>query len=291
MIWLTGNKGMLGSEIEILLKKNNMEYVTSDVDVDITKISKIEEFTNSKNVEWIINSAAYTDVDRMEEEVEKAFLVNSQGVKNLAKVSERNKIKLLHFSTDYVFDGNKSMPYKEEDMPNLQNVYGKSKLEGEKFIREILKRYFIIRTAWLYGKNGRNFVHTILRLIREKNKIKVVNDQYGSPTYTFDLAKVVIKIVNGNYKDYGVYNFTNEGITTWHEFAREIYNISKEIGLVKKEVEFVSVKTERYPTPAKRPQYSVLSGQKIKALVGLEIRNWKDGLKEFLNSIFTIENG
>jgi len=284
MIWLTGNKGMLGSEIEVLLKKNNMEYIASDAEVDITEISKVEEFIDSKNVEWIINSAAYTDVDGAEKEVEKAFLINSQGVKNLARVSEKNKIKLLHFSTDYIFDGNGNAPYKEEDTPNPGNVYGRSKLEGEIFLREILKEYFIIRTAWLYGENGKNFVHAILRLSKERDKIKVVDDQYGSPTYTLDLAEVAVNIVNGNYKDYGVYNFTNEGATTWYEFARKIYSISKSIGLINREVEFVPVKTESYPTPAKRPLYSVLSGQKIKALTGLEIRQWEDGLKEFLNN-------
>lgn len=290
MIWLTGNNGMLGSAVESILKENKLDYIASDIEVDITKINEIDNFIIGKKIEWIINTAAYTNVDKAEKESQKVFLVNAQAVKNLAEISRKKSINLIHISTDYVFSGEKNDGYKEENLTNPQNMYGKSKLEGEKYIKEILENYFIIRTAWLYGKNGKNFVNTIVNLLKEKDEIKVIDDQRGSPTYTKDLAEVIIKIIKNNYTNYGIYNFTNEGTVTWYEFANEIYKICKEVNLIKKEVELIPVGTEDYPLLAKRPRYSVLSKEKIKMELDIKIRNWKDSLKEFLLDLKKCEN-
>lgn len=290
MIWLTGNKGMLGSDIEILLEKNKLDYMASDREVDITNINEIEDFVSGKEISWIINSAAYTAVDKAQEETQKAFLINSFAVKNLAQVSKKRNINLIHISTDYVFDGNKNEAYKEDDLPNPQNIYGRSKLKAEEYIKETLESYFILRTAWLFGKNGKNFVNAVLNLFKVKKEIKIVNDQFGSPTYTKDLVELIIKIIKDGVGKYGIYHFTNDGIITWYVFAQEIYRISREINLLKNEVTLIPITTKEYPTPARRPKYSVLSKEKIKREMNLKIRDWKDSLMEYLLKLKECEN-
>ena len=228
MIWLIGNKGMLGSDVERILLEMRKDYIASDMDVDITNIRELKKYVGAGEIEWIINCAAYTPVDKAEDEPEMAFKVNAEGPLNLAKIAIEKGAKLIHISTDYVFDGEKESPYTEEDTPNPTGIYGKSKLEGEKIIKSLIQNYFILRTAWLYGKNGNNFVRTMLRLLNEKEVIKVVSDQWGSPTYTKDLADVILTIVGNKGDHYGIYHFTNEGKTNWYEFAKEIYVIPKE---------------------------------------------------------------
>jgi len=201
---------------------------------------------------------------------------------------------LVHISTDYVFNGergrDKICAYTEEDIPNPIGIYGSSKLAGENEISKLLNNFFIIRTAWLYGRGGKNFISTMLKLFNEKKEIKVVSDQWGSPTYTADLAEVILKVINNNSDKFGIYHFTNEGITNWYEFAREIYRKTKKLGIINsnKEVEIRGVETKEYPTPAQRPKWSLLSKEKIKRELNLDIRNWEDALKFIFNNFIFI---
>jgi len=285
MIWLIGNKGMLGNDVEEVLGKNNEKYIASDIDVDITNYYELESFVRRKGIDWIINCSAYTAVDKAEDEPEKAFKINANGALNIARIAKLKGSKLIHISTDYVFDGQKKEPYIEEDEPNPLGVYGKSKLEGERNVKSILNDYFIIRTAWLYGKNGNNFVYTMLRLFDERDEVKVVSDQFGSPTHTVDLAWLIYEITKKNSKEYGIYHFTNEGKISWYDFAKRIYDISREMGIVKREVKIIPISTNEYPTKAKRPINSYLSKEKVKKIFNLNIRSWNEALRDFLLSL------
>ena len=286
MIWLIGNKGMLGSDIEKLLKKKEMGYCASDREVDIIDYKALDKYVKDKEISWIINCAGYTRVDKAEEESEESFRLNRDGVRNLALFCSKRKAKLIHISTDYVFDGRKEQAagYNEDDKTNPINIYGKSKLAGEEEIKKIAEEYFIIRTAWLYGKEGSNFVYTMLRLFKERDLVNVVEDQWGSPTYTVDLAEVILKIVENDFKRYGIYHFTNEGVTNWYAFAQLIYDKAKRLGILhnNSQVEIKPIKTNEYLTLAKRPGYSVLSQEKIKNAFNLKIRNWEEALEDFL---------
>jgi len=291
MIWLIGNKGMLGSDIENLLKKKGMIYWASDREVDIIDYKALDKYVKDKEISWVINCAGYTRVDKAEEEIKESFRLNRDGVRNLALFSSKREIKLIHISTDYVFDGRQKVSavvaYSEDDKTKPINIYGKSKLAGEGEIKKILNEHFIIRTAWLYGLQGNNFVYTMLRLFQERDVIKVVEDQCGSPTYTADLAGAILKIIEDDSVSYGIYHFTNKGVTNWYEFARTIYKKAKRLGLIEdnKKVEIQPVKTEDYPTTARRPKCSVLSTEKIEKEFNLKIRDWDKALDDFLLSL------
>lgn len=289
MMWLIGNKGMLGNDVEKLLKERGLTYWASDKEVDIGDYKALEKFGKDKKIKWVINCAGYTKVDKAEEEIDEAFRINKDGVRNIALFSAKRQIRLIHISTDYVFDGRQeggAVAYREDDKTNPINIYGKSKLAGEEEIKKILEKYFIIRTAWLYGLQGNNFVYTMLRLFKERDLVKVVEDQWGSPTYTADLAGAILKIIEDTSISYGIYHFTNEGITSWYEFARTICKKAKRLGLIEdnKKVEIQPIKTEDYPATARRPKYSVLSKEKIKKEFGIKIREWDKALEDFLVS-------
>ena len=292
MIWLIGNKGMLGNDIEKLLKERELTYWASDKEIDISDYKALEKFGKDKKIKWVINCAGYTKVDKAEEETDEAFRINKDGVRNIALFSANRQIRLIHISTDYVFDGQQeaSFVYREDDKTNPISIYGKSKLAGEEEIKKILEEYFIIRTAWLYGLQGNNFVYAMLRLFKEKEVVKVVEDQWGSPTYTVDLSGAILKIIEDDSVSYGIYHFTNEGVTNWYKFALTIYNKAKRLGLIEgnKKVVIKPIKTEDYPTAARRPKYSVLSKDKIKEEFNLKIRDWNKALEDFL--IFLREN-
>ena len=290
MIWLIGNKGLLGNDVEKLLKERGFTYWASDKEVDIGDYKALEKFGKDKKIEWIINCAGYTKVDKAEEEIDEAFRINKDGVRNIALFSANRQIRLIHISTDYVFDGRQekdggAVVYSEDDKTNPINIYGKSKLAGEEEIKKILEKYFIIRTAWLYGLQGNNFIYTMLRLFKERDLVKIVEDQWGSPTYTVDLAGAILKIIEDDSVNYGVYHFTNEGTTNWYEFARAIYKKAKRLGLSEgnKKVVIQPINTEDYPTAARRPRYSVLSKEKIKKVFDLKIRDWDEALEDFLS--------
>ncbi len=290
MIWLIGNKGMLGNDVEKLLKERRLTYWASDKEVDISDYKALEKFGKDKKIKWVINCAGYTKVDKAEEEIDEAFKLNKEGVRNIALFSAKRQIRLIHISTDYVFDGRQegsAVAYREDDETNPINIYGRSKLAGEEEIKKILEEYFIIRTAWLYGLQGNNFVYTILRLFRGRDVVKVVKDQWGSPTYTVDLAGAILKITEDDSVSYGVYHFTNEGMTSWYEFAQAIYKKAKRLGLIEgdKKIKIQPIKTVKYPTAARRPKYSVLSKEKVKKKFNLKIRDWDKALEDFLISL------
>jgi len=290
MIWLIGNKGMFGNDVEKLLKERGLTYWVSDREVDISDYKALEKFGKDRKIKWIINCTAYTKVDKAEEEIDEAFRINKDGVRNIALFSAKKQIRLIHISTDYVFDGwqeEGAVAYREDDKTNPINIYGKSKLAGEQEIKKILNEYFIIRTAWLYGLQGNNFVYTMLRLFKERDMVRVVEDQWGSPTYTVDLARAILKIIEDDSISYGIYHFTNEGVINWYEFARTIYKKVKRLGLIEdnKKVEIQPIKSSDYPTVAMRPKYSILSKEKIKREFNLKIKDWDEALEGFLYTL------
>ncbi len=284
MIWLIGNRGMLGTEVETLLNRQKRNHIATDVEVDITNIEQLKEFVSNKPISWIINCAAYTSVDKAEDEPELAFKINADGPLNIAQIAVKKNARLIHISTDYVFDGTKEGAYLETDLPNPINIYGKSKFKGEKNIAETIKTYFIIRSAWLYGKNGANFVRTMLNLFREKTEVKIVADQWSSPTYASDLAEAVIRIIEIDPVTFGLYHFTNEGRTNWHQFATEIYNYARIEGLIDRSVRVLPIETGQYQTKAKRPVNSYLSKEKISRDFNLNLIPWKESLARFIST-------
>ena len=287
MIWLIGNKGMLGQEVEKLFKRKRLSYLASDKEVDITDYPILQEFTKNIKLKWIINCSGYTDVDKAEKEIEKAFLINRDGVRNISKIATEKQAKLIHLSTDYVFNGEKDthLSYTEDDETDPINLYGESKLAGEREIKETFEKYFILRTAWLYGRGGKNFVYTMLKLFKEKEEIKMVSDQWGSPTYAVDLAEVIVEIINNDSDKFGIFHFTNEGVTNWYEFARAIYEKAKSLNLlgVNRKVEIKNIETEDCSTVARRPKCSILSKDKIKKEFNVKIRDWEEALDDFLH--------
>jgi dTDP-4-dehydrorhamnose reductase len=285
MIWLIGNKGMLGTEIEALLKERQSDYIATDQDVDITNLGCLQEFAAHKRLDWIINCAAYTAVDRAEDEPERAFRINADGPRNLAQVAAEKGARLIHISTDYVFDGAKDAPYVETDLPNPLGAYAAGKYQGELNIVNLLDAHFILRTAWMYGKSGPNFVRTMLRLFREKDEVSVVADQWGSPTCAPDLAAAIMAIISADSTAYGIYHFTNEGRINWHQFACAIYDLARKNGLLEKSVLISPISTAQYPTQAQRPQYAYLSKEKICRIFQIKLAPWQDSLAAFLATI------
>ena len=280
-ILVTGATGQLGRCIQdMALCFPEFEFVfLSKEELDITNKEEIKQNFNLHKPDFCINTAAYTNVDKAEEEQEKAFLINAEAVKNLAVACKENNTTLLHISTDYVFDGNKKTPYVEEDKANPINVYGASKLKGEEYIQEILEKYYIVRTSWLYSQYGHNFFKTILKHLEAGNKLTITTEQVGVPTNANDLAKALLTIIERDNSQYGTYHFSNSGEATWYHFAKEIETISniKNGGGI--------AKTNHYPTFAKRPDFSVLNTKKLTNTFGIDSLNWKQSLQTvFINS-------
>ncbi|MBX7076080.1 MAG: dTDP-4-dehydrorhamnose reductase [Methanobacteriaceae archaeon] len=273
-ILITGASGMLGYDLQETLKNHELILFNSKT-LDITNKQIVNEKIGKIEPDIVINAAAYTNVDACEKNYDDAYKVNALGPKNLAKVCKELDIPLVHISTDYVFNGEKNTPLKEEDEIGPKTAYGKTKLEGEIFIQETCNKYFIIRTAWLYGCNGNNFVKTMLELAKNNNEINVVNDQVGSPTYTFDLAIAISKIIETD--DYGIYHLTNSGSCSWYEFSKEIFKLSNI------NIKVNPVSTEEFPRPAPRPKYSVLSDEKWINKGFKPLRNYKEALKDYLS--------
>ena len=271
---------MLGSDLQETLKNHEL-IITGSKDLDITSQEKVLQFITAKKPEIVINAAAYTAVDNCESNFIDAYAVNALGPKNLAIACNKNNIPLIHISTDYVFDGNKKTPLIEEDKLEPKTVYGKTKLEGEKFIQEYTKKYFILRTAWLYGIHGKNFVMTMLNLAKKNNEIKVVHDQIGSPTYSKDLSKAISELLKSDR--YGIYHVTNKGEVSWYDFAKKIFELSNI------EINVKPCTTEEFPRPAPRPHYSVLNNQKWINNGFTPLRNYDEALNEYLLSIKSLK--
>ncbi len=285
MIWLVGSRGMLGQDLAAELRRRRMAFLESDLDCDITSLSAVQGFSRGKNIDWIINCSAYTAVDKAEEEEEKADRVNALGPENLGRVAAQVGARIIHLSTDYVFDGAASRPYPEEAPVNPKGAYGRTKAHGERLLAGATREHFIVRTAWLYGVHGKNFVDTMLRLMNDKDEVSVVSDQRGSPTYTRDLAAALASIVAADSSAFGIYHFTNEEETSWHGFASAIYEGGRALGLVRHECRVKPIGTKDYPTRAVRPAYSVLSKAKIRSTFGLSIPTWQDGLSRYLEEV------
>jgi dTDP-4-dehydrorhamnose reductase len=285
-ILVTGSNGQVGSEIKELSKDYSYNFLfTTRDDIDITNKEDIKNFCQTNNINVIINCAAYTAVDKAETDIENANLVNRKAVKKLSLVSKELNIKLIHISTDYVFDGKAFKPYCEEYQTNPQGVYGKTKLDGENEMININPiNSIIIRTSWVYSFYGNNFVKTMLRLGKEKEELGVIFDQVGTPTYAKDLAITILDILpNINNTKVEIYNYSNEGVLSWYDFAKEIMKMAK------LNCKINPIETFQYPTPAKRPHYSLLNKAKIKSAFNIEIPYWKDGLDDCLKRLGEIK--
>jgi dTDP-4-dehydrorhamnose reductase len=283
-VLVTGSIGQLGSEIRNISNdyKQFDFYFTNRDSLNICDYSDVKNFVESNKIEAIINCAAYTQVDKAENDRENAFTVNSTGVSNLVQVSEEHNVKLIHVSTDYVFDGTNHSPYKETDATTPLGVYGSSKLAGENFLINSSVNGVVIRTSWLYSQFGANFVKTMMRLGRERDSLDVISDQIGSPTNARDLAVSCLEILSKNKKlntNGHIYHFSNEGVASWFDFARAIMNLSGISCRVN------PIETKDYPTPAKRPSYSVLNKSKIKKDFKIEIPYWRDSLKDCIGNL------
>lgn len=275
-ILITGANGQLGRELSKQFNFGENQLLLTDVDdLNITDINEVQLYLNKNKPDLIINCAAHTNVDKCETDFDNAFKINAIGPKNLASAGFAIGAEIVHISTDYVFDGEGSTSLTEFDGTNPQTAYGKTKLYGEELVRNLNPKHYIIRTAWLYG-DGSNFVKTMLNLSKTTNSVKVVNDQFGTPTSTAELAKVIVKLVKE--KNYGLFHCTCKGQCSWYEFAKEIFRIK---GI---DIEVIPCSTEEYPRPAKRPKFSVLRNYMLEMTTGDITAEWKEALKEYLSN-------
>lgn len=288
-ILVTGSNGQLGNEIRRISAnhENNFRFFFTDVaELDITDLKAVDSFIKENNIKYIINCAAYTAVDKAEDDVDLCYKINRDAVANLGLAATNNNAKVIHISTDYVYDGTANKPYVETDTVNPQSVYGKSKQEGEAELLKACADSIIIRTAWLYSIFGSNFVKTMIKLGKERETLNVVADQRGTPTYGTDLAKTIVKILDfseANGFKPGIYHYSNEGATTWYDFTLAIH---KEAGINTCKVNPIT--TEQYPVKATRPKYSVLDKSKIKSTFNLTIPKWEESLNNCIKELLSI---
>ncbi|MGE4465966.1 dTDP-4-dehydrorhamnose reductase [Sphaerochaeta sp.] len=281
MIWLVGKTGMLGREIALALENAGIPYFGSGSEIDITDKDAVQSFISGKKFTHIINCSAYTAVDKAESEEEKAMRLNCSGVGNIADAAGQLDAVVIHFSTDYVFDGTAVKQYSETDLTNPVSAYGRTKLAGEKLLSETAKKYFIFRISWLYGAYGDNFVSTMVRLMNERDSLGIVADQKGSPTYTKTLAQNIVSLVLSDTDKYGVYHFSDEGVISWYDFAAAIYKLGKQSGVIKKNTVLNPISADQYPTAAKRPAMSAFNKDKVKNLLNFKLNDWEDNLKDY----------
>ena len=288
MIWLIGNKGMLGTELSRVFDSRGIQYVGTDRDVDITSDRAVAEFidayTGVDKIDWIVNCAAYTAVDKAEDDQALCELLNVTGPAIVAKAAKASGARMIHISTDYVFNGNGNRPYREDDPTDPTGIYGLTKRDGENAALAMNDRIYIVRTAWLYGQYGKNFVKTMLALMNEKERISVVNDQRGAPTWAFDLAEAISAfIVAKNDVPFGIYHFSNLGDISWFDFAQAIYRLGRDKGLIQKECEVLPCTSAEYPSRVRRPPYSVLDKTKIQKELHITIPGWEASLSKYLD--------
>lgn len=277
MILVTGANGQLGQVMRSILSTE--EVIFKGRELDITDIEALREFVSNHKIETIINTAAYTAVDLAETESALAFHINSFGARNLALISQEFQIKLIHISTDYVFDGTNYKPYNEQDITNPMSVYGKSKLEGEKSVLELAHSAYIIRTSWLYSGFGKNFLTNITRLAQERDSLSIVADQIGTPTYAPDLARAILELIPTlQPQSKQILHYSNQGVASWYDFAYEIINLQSI------DCKLTPIPTTAYPTPATRPYYSVLDKTLVTSLLQSPIPHWKTSLTQHLAS-------
>lgn len=277
-VLVTGVKGQLGYDVMAELAKRNIEAIGVDIDeMDITDKISVEKVIGEAAPDVVVHCAAYTAVDAAEDNEAVCRRVNADGTRNIAEVCKKLDCKMVYISTDYVFDGQGTRPWEPDDERHPLNVYGQTKYEGELAVQENLSKYFIVRIAWVFGKNGKNFVKTMLKLAETHDKLTVVNDQFGSPTYTYDLARLLVDMIQTD--KYGIYHATNEGICTWYEFACEIF---KQAGV---KIEVTPVPASEYPAKAKRPENSRLDKSKLTENGFERLPSWQDALRRYIKEI------
>lgn len=286
-VLVTGANGQLGNELKELSQKINLpfKFLFTDSDtLDIVDRNQVDEFVRVNNIEYIINCAAYTAVDKAENDSHKAFAVNATGVENISVTSKKYNVRVIHISTDFVFDGASDTPYKESDTVNPLSVYGETKLEGEKFLQTYAAEWIIIRTSWLYSAYGNNFVKSMIHLMNERDRLTVVEDEIGTPTYAADLAEMIIHILQYSEKDWktGLYHFANRGEVSRFDFAKEI---KAQAGI--ENCELIPITAEAYNALAKRPVYSALDCSKISNAFNVEIPEWKEALERCIEKLRT----
>lgn len=279
VVLVTGANGQLGQAIQYIAKNYlSLNFVfCNSTDLDISNKENCQAVFRKIKPDFCINAAAYTAVDKAELEQDKAELINVIGAKNLAETCKELDTKLIHISTDFVFDGSNNTPYTENQIPSPKGVYGQTKLDGERAIQNVFSNYYIIRTSWVYSQFGNNFMKTMLRLASERTSLSVVNDQIGTPTNAVDLADCLMTIISSQHPtpntQNGIYHFSNEGQCSWYDFAKVIFEINQV------NIDLIAIPTSEFPTPAERPKYSVLDKSKIKSTFGITIKNWQESLK------------
>ena len=278
-ILITGSKGQLGNEMQQAAKRYpQFNYIYTDVDeLDICDKTSLDSFVKANSVNFIVNCAAYTAVDKAEDDVELCYKINSDAVRNIGEVATSNSIKVVHVSTDYVFDGTNHIPYRENQEVSPATVYGKSKLAGEQALIESCKESVIIRTAWLYSSFGNNFVKTMMKLGTERDSLNVIFDQIGSPTYAADLAEAILKVISSEKFVPGIYHFSDEGVCSWYDFTKTIHKIA---GI---SCNVQPIESKDFPVRTPRPHYSVLNKAKIKSTYGIKIPHWEESLEKCIN--------
>jgi len=285
MIWLTGCNGMLGTQVKLELEAAGIPIHATDVDVDITDRITVRNTAARIQPDWIINCAAYTDVDQAESDSETAYAVNAAGPENLALTAAAAGAKLIHFSTDYVFDGTSYVPYRENDPVSPLSVYGQSKLAGENAIREHCPEHFIFRISWLYGVHGSSFVDTMLTLFQEKDEVAVVDDQWGSPTWCGQLARNIVRLISryDGQSANGTFHYQDSGALTWYQFASAIYEIAQSRGVVERPVALRAISSRDFPTAAHRPANSRFNTRRASRLPGFEFFHWRENLEQYFD--------
>ncbi len=278
-IWICGANGMLGSHFKRLLAQHQLNFITTiGRQIDITKLDDVSDFVRIQKITHIINCAAYTHVDKAETEEKQAYLVNAMGPHHLAVAGRRHGARVIHFSTDYVFDGKGRTPYAEEHPCAPLGAYGMSKLAGEMKLLNEYQKVCIMRTSWLFGFPGKNFVETMIRLMTEKEQLRIVTDQVGRPTYCQDLAEATLDLLN----EEGIFHFANTAETNWYHFAKEIQRQAHALEFPLKIQSIEPITSQEYPTPAKRPSYSTLDTKKIEQRLGKKPRTWQEALQDYL---------
>lgn len=282
-VWLVGSKGMLGRHVASALAAERVGNVQSDREVDITEPFTVRGFLHEHKPSWVINCAAYTEVDAAEDDEPTARKLNADGPEVLARECRLLGCHLIHISTDYVFDGTLDRPYRENDKPNPLGVYGRTKLDGEQRVRSELTEHLIVRTAWLYGDTGNNFVDTMIRLMRERQSVSVVNDQIGSPTYAEDLARALVSLVVAPAHAFGTYHYVGRGECSWYDFAQEISSQGQRLRIIDDSCAISPVSSEQFPRKAVRPANSRLNTDKIRLGYGISPQNWQQSLAAYLS--------
>ena len=288
-IWLTGAAGMLGRQLAAEFTLRGRAFFASDREADILDLRALREFSRGKRIGWIVNCAAYTAVDRAEDEPEQALAVNADGVENLARLAAELNAKLVHFSTDYVFAGDRGEPYREDDAPRPLSRYGWSKWQGEQRLTAHHDAYFLFRISWLYGVFGPNFVHTMLRFFREKESLRVVDDQLGSPTYAATLAANIAGLIAADSERFGVYHYCDRGVISWFDFAARIMDLALACGRIEKKIPLQAIPTSAFLTRALRPLRAVLAHDKVESELGFRVRDWGDNLEAFFREEARLE--